>query len=226
MNIIQIETAIQSTLGLQNTLNEIVDKEWYKANFNWFLASKMETVEFIDHVGWKWWKKQVPDYEQAFIELVDIYHFLLSQYIEEGGSVAYLSEYIEEYISTRTSETYLEKCIDNSNLLLIEEAEKLLRHLVNEGTEASIAQVFLMAGTSMKHKGDYTLQRFFKMYIAKNVLNVFRQENGYQEGTYVKEWNGEEDNVVMTRLMNISEDVPDLEWLKSEMEKEYKKVLK
>ena len=39
------------------------------------------------------------------------------------------------------------------------------------------------------------------LYFGKNVLNAFRQNNGYKEGTYIKIWNGEEDNVVMMRLL-------------------------
>ena len=31
-------------------------------------------------------------------------------------------------------------------------------------------------------------------YIGKNVLNFFRQDHGYQDGTYIKEWGGREDN--------------------------------
>ena len=31
-------------------------------------------------------------------------------------------------------------------------------------------------------------------YVGKNVLNFFRQDHGYKEGTYLKLWNGREDN--------------------------------
>jgi hypothetical protein len=35
----------------------------------------------------------------------------------------------------------------------------------------------------------------FRHYVGKNVLNQFRQANGYLAGTYRKLWNGTEDNV-------------------------------
>ena len=41
----------------------------------------------------------------------------------------------------------------------------------------------------------------YRNYVGKNVLNLFRQENGYKDGTYKKIWNGEEDNEVLARLM-------------------------
>ena len=33
------------------------------------------------------------------------------------------------------------------------------------------------------------------------ILNKFRQEHGYKDGTYVKIWNGKEDNVYMQRAL-------------------------
>ena len=36
----------------------------------------------------------------------------------------------------------------------------------------------------------------------KNVLNKFRQDNGYKEGTYRKIWNGKEDNVVLSEILS------------------------
>ena len=35
-----------------------------------------------------------------------------------------------------------------------------------------------------------------KLYRAKNVLNAFRQKNGYKQGTYVKIWGEDEDNII------------------------------
>jgi hypothetical protein len=31
-------------------------------------------------------------------------------------------------------------------------------------------------------------------YVGKNVLNFFRQDHGYQDGSYQKQWGGVEDN--------------------------------
>lgn len=50
------------------------------------------------------------------------------------------------------------------------------------------------------------LDELYKIYLGKNLLNQFRQNNGYKEGTYIKIWNGEEDNVAMLRTI---EEYPD-----------------
>ncbi len=41
----------------------------------------------------------------------------------------------------------------------------------------------------------------FVQYICKNVLNFFRQDNGYKQGTYVKQWGGKEDNEHLVEIM-------------------------
>ena len=38
-------------------------------------------------------------------------------------------------------------------------------------------------------------------YVGKNVLNFFRQDNGYQDGTYVKQWGGVEDNEHLVEIV-------------------------
>ena len=40
------------------------------------------------------------------------------------------------------------------------------------------------------------------MHALKNVLNFFRQDNGYKEGSYRKEWNGREDNEYLVEIIN------------------------
>ncbi len=41
----------------------------------------------------------------------------------------------------------------------------------------------------------------FAQYVGKNVLNVFRQDHGYKDGTYLKEWNGKEDNEHLVEIL-------------------------
>jgi hypothetical protein len=51
------------------------------------------------------------------------------------------------------------------------------------------------------------LQTLYKLYVGKNILNQFRQDNGYKDGSYIKIWAGEEDNVVMKRVLDDSSDI-------------------
>ena len=56
-------------------------------------------------------------------------------------------------------------------------------------------------------------QELFDLYVGKNVLNSFRQRNGYRSGSYVKDWGGREDNEHLVELLAelncAPEEVPD-----------------
>jgi len=53
------------------------------------------------------------------------------------------------------------------------------------------------------------LDSLYQLYIGKNILNKFRQDNGYKDGSYKKIWDGKEDNVIMQEiLMNDSSITP------------------
>ena len=47
----------------------------------------------------------------------------------------------------------------------------------------------------MSH-ADMDFNDLYSMYIIKNALNKFRQDNGYSTGEYSKMWAGREDNEV------------------------------
>ena len=83
------ESQLISMLKMQDDMNRKVNPEWVSAKNNWHRAILVEGVEAIEHHGWKWWKKQESDMEQLRMELVDIWHFILSVSIEhKHGNVA------------------------------------------------------------------------------------------------------------------------------------------
>jgi hypothetical protein len=41
----------------------------------------------------------------------------------------------------------------------------------------------------------------YRHYVGKNVLNFFRQDHGYKDGTYKKIWQGREDNEHLMDLL-------------------------
>ena len=47
---------------------------------------------------------------------------------------------------------------------------------------------------SLMEACDLSADALYRHYVGKNVLNFFRQDHGYQDGTYVKQWQGREDN--------------------------------
>lgn len=72
---------------LQQGLNERIgvntegmsDEEKVKWVLNYTRALQQETAELIDSVPWKWWAKyQDFDEQNARVEVVDLFHFLIS----------------------------------------------------------------------------------------------------------------------------------------------------
>jgi dimeric dUTPase (all-alpha-NTP-PPase superfamily) len=83
------KTQLLSMLELQDAMNSKVNPFWMAANNNWHRAIQVEGVEAIEHHGWKWWKKQDCDLAQLRMELVDIWHFILSAAIQlNQGNIA------------------------------------------------------------------------------------------------------------------------------------------
>jgi hypothetical protein len=60
---------------------------------------------------------------------------------------------------------------------------------------------------------DMSFDELYRHYVGKNVLNFFRQDHGYKAGTYVKVWDGREDNEHLTEVLATveidAEDFPD-----------------
>ena len=71
-------------------------------------------------------------------------------------------------------------------------------------------------------KCGVNLSKLFKIYVAKNVLNKFRQDNGYKDGTYKKIWNGREDNAVLNEIL--SQNISKIDEIYTKLSDEYKKL--
>ena len=173
---------LDSMLRLQDKLNCVVNPDWRSAGYPWHRAVMVEAVELLDHVGWKWWKKQEPDLPQARIELVDIWHFALSIMLLDNEPV----------------EATYRRMIKAANF---KAANQDLRSKIDGLVEIAACGRF-DTGVFMGLMDDLgmTWDDLYRTYVAKNVLNVFRQDNGYKAGTYVKTWGGVEDNVVLHEL--------------------------
>lgn len=182
------KTQLADQLALLHQMNATVNPDWLKAGYAWHRAIMVEAVEALDHYGWKWWKKSVPDVAQAQIELVDIWHFVLSATLvgtsgNEGWAVDSLLGRFEGTPSSSVDSTSTPALFD------ILAGDAAAGHFN--------ATVF----DALMRRLQFSWDQLHSMYIAKNVLNIFRQAHGYKQGTYVKEWFGKEDNVVLADLL-------------------------
>lgn len=197
-------------LQMQDSLNQLVFHDWRERRLAWHRAMYVEAAEFLGHLDtWKWWKKGTPDYPQANIELVDIWHFGLSWFIERFGQPTD-SEALETAVTRRVREAAakvaaLSKSRDDiSN----EDRHEQVDHLVAK------AGIRLFDTESFVRLVAYCGMDFddlFHGYIAKNTLNRFRQLNGDKQGTYPRLWAGKEDNVHLDEIIQELSHLPPAE---------------
>lgn len=184
---------IPSMLSLQNTMNNTVNPEWCSLNWDWFRASMLEGAEAVEHHGWKWWKAQTKDIPQLQMEIVDIWHFYLSQFLKTAnGDEAVAAQLIESHYQHFNDQPVVfdGRNYDLSSLDLLEKLDLLIGLSAAKRLHVPLL-INLVYATGM----DWDM--FFAQYVKKNILNIFRQKNGYKQGTYHKEWFNKEDNVFL-----------------------------
>ena len=198
---------LKEMVTLQDKMNSKVDVNWKNNGWDWHLAAQMELHEGIDHYGWKWWKKQTPDLPQVQLEVVDAWHFWLSNFIQEGlyddtDELEFLLNDLNNPQQEMPDEIRKERYID------------IARHYFEYFGSGDFGW-----WAPLLDSVHLTPKKLYTMYIQKNVLNMFRQDNGYKEGTYIKTWNGEEDNV---HLLRLAEEGDSFTWLYHKIEDYYK----
>ena len=183
-------------LEMQDGMNKKVNPDWVAANNNWHRAIQVEAVEAIEHHGWEWWKKQNCDMAQLRMELVDIWHFILSTVIQNTrGSIRFAAIEMISELSQKSVQ------FDNQHYILAKMS--LLEKLDLLVGLSAAKRTSLALFNSLLSDCGMSWVELFKQYTGKNVLNIFRQDYGYKAGTYIKIWNGREDNEHLVELLDI-----------------------
>ena len=204
-------------LQLQNQLNDATNGEdWVKGItknkkvINWKRCIYMECAEMIDSFPWKHWKniEVEPDWDNLQIEVVDVWHFIMSLAIENyfktlrGGIEDIANDVSEMEAFSKVQTDALDFAEQDA---VIEKVENIMRIVLakdNLDLEALFAEFFDLVVMS-----GLNLDTLYRLYVGKNILNQFRQDHGYKDGSYIKEWDGEEDNVVMKRIWEENGDI-------------------
>jgi dimeric dUTPase (all-alpha-NTP-PPase superfamily) len=192
---------IEQMFTLQNELNNHTNGEMWvdgltKENrqISWYRCIYMEAAEAIDSFNWKHWKNinVEPDWANIKVELVDIWHFVMSEAIRVGDP-SYANQYEE-----------IDVAGDLDPEILLQTLEKILALSVQakiENNENAIRETTDLFFVALSGIGMDTAE-LYKRYVVKNQLNTFRQQNGYKDGSYIKTWGEVEDNVVAFNIMD------------------------
>lgn len=222
-------------LRLQADLNEATNgKEWTKGItknakiINWKRCIYMECAEMIDSFSWKHWKNidKEADWANLQIEVVDVWHFIMSLAIEnyaqtDRGGVEELAKSISKVDNFCNITT--QNALFGAQDEVIQKIESIMLDTLSRDTlklEKLISDFFDLVAMSA-----LDLESLYKLYVGKNILNQFRQDHGYKDGSYIKVWNGYEDNVIMQKILDENSDIKPEE-LYGELEKEYKTLKK
>lgn len=181
----------ETMVKLQHKFNEETTENYLDKNLKWNSPIIAESGELLESLGFKWWKKQIPDMENVKVEAIDLLHFVISESIQY-----YYNSNVSEDCILATAEDFEDffeiykdfKCTD---------LEQLISHLNYDEHDRFFIMKQIFKALEMSNEDVYIA------YIVKNCLNKFRQNNGYKIGTYIKDWNDKEDNIVAYSLANI-----------------------
>ena len=204
---------------MQNELNTLIKENWHEEiHWDFQRATMIELAELMDHYGYKWWKKQEPNIEQCKLEVIDIAHFqishILQSYLRNRDDLDYAIDDFVYMLEDNTDE--------------VEDDAEKVREEIDDSVASAAGKDFdtTELGCLMQLFG-ITLEALCDQYIQKNTLNIFRAKNGYKAGTYIKIWNGKEDNEVLAEIVKeVDNTLPDYaDVLYKRLEEEYQKIV-
>jgi dimeric dUTPase (all-alpha-NTP-PPase superfamily) len=167
---------IQTLLAMQDELNTYIHPEWKTQNFDWGFAIIDEVREIREHLGWKWWKK---DYQcgiteanrkQVQLEVIDILHFVLSLAGETCTDPERVRTWLNRSYGADLVNDMVPACTNMIFLVSCESAD------------------YFEAWNDLAVIAGLTKEEVLETYIQKFVLNKFRQDHGYKDGSYCKTW--------------------------------------
>ena len=176
---------LRTMARMQEAHNAHVHPDWRTQGYEYYRAIWVECAELLDHFGWKWWKQQHPDIDQVKLEIVDIWHFALSDLIRADQ----LSDELAAPLVFEPDST------DGDPVAFRSAVEKLAETTLVERAFRMEPFVEVMRTLPLGY------QELFSLYVGKNVLNNFRQDHGYKSGEYQKLWSGREDNEHLVEVL-------------------------
>ncbi len=174
------EKKLQKMIDMQYKLNTATcGEDWIESEvckktgkkISWEAAIIDEVSELLESINPYHWKNKPVDMQNAKVEVVDIWHFLMSITIAKYSN---------------PKEVLIE--------LLTEQKAPNSENKINDITEfvGSICSISIQLRLAvrqfsriMSHFG-MSFDDLYNMYTMKNWLNEFRVKNGYAEGTYRK----------------------------------------
>ncbi len=203
---------LETMLTLQQKLNDSTNGQGWEhgvtkqgKKIDWRRCIYLEAAELVESYPWKHWKSIDAKVDRANVEveLVDIWHFVMSEVLRvnrlnDNLPLEELAIALEDAIGTIDAEQ-----IEDDYYAEIEAIELLITKLLCNFELVDFTKSYF----ELCRKLGLSSQRLYTLYIGKNILNIFRQDNGYKDGSYKKIWGTKEDNVVMQEILEENPDI-------------------
>jgi hypothetical protein len=187
----KIDKKIKEMLISQHKVNSIIckDEKWFRDDVCnkritfWDYDIIIEFGEMLSSMAVEHWLDKDYDIDNIQLEIVDIWHFFLSKWIRLDNKL------LKQDIKVREPINY------KGDLTLV-----LMDILSTDWNYGLLAMLYLT---------DFYFDSFdemYKMYITKNALNIFRNQNGYNDNSYNKIWDGKEDNYYLPKIIKVFEE--------------------
>ena len=187
-------------LEQQEKLNSIINPAGKndRSRQDFIRAMIVESGELLEHTDYKWWKHGTVDIAQSRMEIVDLWFFYFSLVLLDPATLP--SKFNEDKLDffarmfidhsglegtpdpsliTKSSKPEWDtKNVQRRTLYFVHSCSQITPNLLS--TMYELAELTTAAGM--------TFNDMYNMYMGKLILNIFRQENGYKEGTYRKQW--------------------------------------
>lgn len=178
---------ITEMLQMQDEFNiSVLGDNWKNLDTPWYRAVWLECAEMLEQTDWKWWKHKDENINHTILELVDIWHFGMSDMLVN----------FKEIDTTATIINNIFNCTDNIKRDIPSTIEDLVESTINN---KNFNLTFFI---DLCNALDISIDKLYTLYIGKNILNQFRQDRGYAKGHYIKVWNGREDNDYLIEFTN------------------------
>ena len=199
---------------LQNKLNKkTIGDNWSIIDYidnkriDWFTYIITELAEAIESLNYKHWKQQKNDIDNFLIEAVDVIHFIISKIIKDNSTKPRNSDMLCRLATTVFQDARMDRIMPNDMEIDIDGVIDAIKDIMKKPNSN---QSILLNYIKMLEKAHISLFTIYQIYLGKNILNEFRQNNGYKDGTYIKIWDGIEDNIYMLNKIKDGIDIDDL----------------
>jgi len=178
-------------LEKQEAVNNVMTgngDKWRDLNRPWYRAIWRELSECTDHISWEWWKSSKVDWPQLHLEIVDVFHFILSSELNS-------TEVSETYLPIHEIAEHLEVAFNmegDCDVSYVDEQERMEKTM--ELLEGMVAGVILnrrapyVSFSALMNISGFSWTELHAWYVGKNRLNHFRQANGDKKGSYTRTW--------------------------------------